>query len=245
MEPVLLPGLLAGIVALGVAGLAHCGAMCGLPCAMVLGRRTAATAVAFHAARWLSYSAVGAVLGAGIAQLGNAATVSRALQPLWTLWHVAGLAWGGWMMIHARQPAWFERLLPAPTRAQTGPQTVKLVGAGAPLPAAAGVAARPWGEAITAVSAGLAWVAWPCGLLHSALLLASLSGSAVAGATLMTVFAAISALGLMAAPYLWRRFASPGVAAAVTRAAGLLLALGCLWALAARSGFVDWCLSQV
>jgi uncharacterized protein len=241
--PVLLPGLLTGIVALALAGLAHCSAMCGLPCAVILGRRPAATGVAFHTARAISYAAAGAVLAGGIAHVGEAAGASRALRPLWTLWHVAGLAWGSWMLIHARQPAWLERWLPAGPRPAAGTQTVSLVAAGAS-PTAAIPSPKPWADIGAAAAAGLAWAAWPCGLLHSALMMASLSGSAAGGAVAMSIFAVISGAGLVVAPRLWRSVGEPGVAARITRLAGLMLMLSCLWALADHSGFVAWCLSH-
>lgn len=245
MEPILglLPGLVTGIVALALAGLAHCSAMCGVPCAVVLAGRPAAAGAAFHGARALSYAAVGALLAGGIAQLGAAASLSRTLQPLWTLWHVAGLAWGVWMLIYARQPAWAERWLSRSPGVTEGQQTVSLVAAGT---VSRGPIAQPRSPAGigAAAAAGLAWAAWPCGLLHSALLLASLSGSAAGGAALMTTFAAISGVGLAAAPSLWRRVAAPGMAAKITRLAGVTLMLCCLWALADHSGFLAWCFSH-
>ena len=82
---------------------------------------------------------------------------------------------------------------------------------------------------------GLAWVAWPCGLLQSALLVASMSSGAAAGAAAMAGFALASAAGLWAAPWVWNRaLAGDGAAGRerwAVRAAGALLLAGSGWAL--------------
>ena len=61
--------------------------------------------------------------------------------------------------------------------------------------------------AATARSAGLglAWVAWPCGLLQSALLVAALANMPASGALVMAGFAGASAAGLLLGPALWWR----------------------------------------
>jgi len=85
-----------------------------------------------------------------------------------------------------------------------------------------------------AFATGVAWVAMPCGLLHAALLLASLSGSALGGAAAMAGFALASTPGLVIAP-LWRaRLLKRGAGGEVLalRLAGLALALGAAWGLA-------------
>jgi uncharacterized protein len=85
-----------------------------------------------------------------------------------------------------------------------------------------------------AFATGMAWVAMPCGLLHAALLLAGLSGSAGSGAAAMAGFALASTPGLVIAP-LWRarllRRGDDGAVPAL-RLAGLALTLGAAWALA-------------
>ena len=84
-----------------------------------------------------------------------------------------------------------------------------------------------------AFATGLAWVAMPCGLLHAALLLAGLSGSAGSGALAMAGFALASTPGLAIAP-LWRaRLLRRGAGGEVLalRLAGLGLAAGAGWGL--------------
>jgi sulfite exporter TauE/SafE len=80
---------------------------------------------------------------------------------------------------------------------------------------------------------GMAWVAMPCGLLHAALLLSSLSGSVAGGAAAMACFALASTPGLVIAP-LWRaKLLKRGAGGEMLalRLAGLALALGAAWAL--------------
>ncbi len=80
---------------------------------------------------------------------------------------------------------------------------------------------------------GMAWVAMPCGLLHAALLLASLSGSPAGGATAMAAFALASTPGLALAPALRARLLRRGDGDAVLalRLAGLGLVAGAGWGL--------------
>ena len=85
------------------------------------------------------------------------------------------------------------------------------------------------GEPGRATAAGMAWVAWPCGVLQGALLLATLGGNALAGAAVMAAFALASGPALLAAPALWsawRRLA--GRAAADVQALGYRIAGGAL-----------------
>jgi hypothetical protein len=84
-----------------------------------------------------------------------------------------------------------------------------------------------------AFATGMAWVVMPCGLLHAALLLASLSGSMAGGATAMAGFALASTPGLVIAP-VWRaRLLKRGARGEMLalRLAGLALVLGAAWAL--------------
>lgn len=79
---------------------------------------------------------------------------------------------------------------------------------------------------------GLAWVAMPCGLLHAALLLATLSNSPLAGGLMMAAFAVTSTAGLTIAPAVLARLPRRmvGVSPAV-RLAGLGMAAASGWAL--------------
>lgn len=206
---------------LGLAGAPHCAAMCSAPCAAATGGRRANTVV-FQLARVASYATAGALVAHSVAVLAGWSQLSPALRPLWVLLHVAALALGLWLLVRARQPDWMARL-------------GKGVGTevGAPAAAAPGWA-RVHGPARAAVAGGL-WVAWPCGLLQSALLVAALGSSATTGALAMGGFALASAPGLVLGPWAWKRLLQGGQAAArerlAVRAAGGLMAVASLWAL--------------
>lgn len=233
---------------LGIAGIPHCAAMCGASCAAVLGAcggeagasgRTASWG--FHLARLAGYAAAGAVAAAGMATLAWAGAGWPVLRPAWTLLHAAALALGLWMAWAGRQPAWM-------TLVGHRRLAVAAAGAGATPRVASGGWQRMAGPAPAAL-AGLAWVAWPCGLLQSALVVAGLANSPWGGALVMTSFGLASAAGLQFVPW-WvqRRFRRGTALRAMStwsaRAAGLLLALGSAWALGhdVWQPVLDYCL---
>ncbi|MBU6259509.1 MAG: sulfite exporter TauE/SafE family protein, partial [Burkholderiales bacterium] len=88
---------------------------------------------------------------------------------------------------------------------------------------------------LRAGAAGALWVAWPCALLQSALLVAAMGNGAATGAAAMAGFAIASAPGLLLAPWIWRRLLAGGRAHSraiwVTRSGGALLAIASVWAL--------------
>ena len=199
---------------LGLAGAPHCAAMCGAACGGIAGANGSARAKWwFHAGRLSGYTAGGAVAAATVQSLGWLATQAAALRPVWTLFHLAVLAWGLTLLLLARQPAWVE------SAARTAWQRVR------PL------AARRHGVFV----AGVLWTLLPCGLLWSALLVASLSGGPLEGALSMALFAGARSPGLLAGPWLFRQLRRVGDRFRRdwgTRAAGLLLA--------GAAGFALW-----
>lgn len=213
--------LFLGALMLGLAGTPHCAAMCGAACAAVGGQGSPASRVAFHAARLAAYALAGALVASSVNLLSSLGGLSPALRPLWSLVHAGALALGLWLLWRGRQPAWLERLARVGERA-------------APQGTPAGWQ-RVRGPA-KAAAAGSLWVAWPCGLLQSALVMAALANTAAAGAAVMAGFALVSGAGLALAPWLWGRLRAAGGSAAVamlaTRAAGALLAAASAWALA-------------
>jgi sulfite exporter TauE/SafE len=95
-------------------------------------------------------------------------------------------------------------------------------------------------------TAGTLWALMPCGLLYSALLVASLSGGALDGALSMALFAVGSGVSLALAPALLLRLRKAGNEVRQdwgTRASGLLLASAALWALWMDLGprIAIWC----
>ena len=200
---------------MGLAGGPHCIAMCGASCAGIgkaAGTRGTSAIWTFQAGRLASYSALGAVAAASMQGLGWLTTQTAALRPVWTLMHVAVLAWGLMMVLQARQPVWVE---------QAGRSVWSRV---QPLVRA------PGGVFVT----GFLWALMPCGLLYSALLVAALSGGAWQGALSMALFGVGSGVWLLAGPWLWQHLrARMNVLRASwgTRFAGLLLMGVACWAL--------------
>jgi sulfite exporter TauE/SafE len=249
---------IASTALLGLAGMPHCAAMCGAPCAAAGGAGRASWP--FHAARIAGYAAAGAVAAGSVSTLALLSEHSAALRPLWTLLHAAALALGVHLLWRGRQPAWLARMgrVPVPAGGSTGaggghagsarpgnaggPDARGLVATGASAATAALAAPRPglrgagprgpWGGAPTRrIALGLAWVAWPCGLLQSALMVAALAGGPAAGAAAMAAFAGASMPALVAAPWLLQRLRAARAEALAVRAAGALLVAGSGWAL--------------
>jgi uncharacterized protein len=207
--------VLAGM-AMGLAATPHCALMCGAPCAAVTGGRGPAS-VAFQLGRAVSYASAGAIVAGGVTVLGTWSRAAPALQPLWLMLHLAFLMLGLWWLFSGRMPA---RLL------RDGGVPLRFVPARA--------------QAWRAGGAGLAWVAWPCGALQGALLLAALANGPAGGALVMAGFALCSLPALGAAPWLWRRLQSfeggrvgaQRLAALGYRVAGLALVASSGWAMA-------------
>ena len=200
---------------MGLAGGPHCAAMCGAACGglgrLASARRPWLGMLQLQAGRLVGYSLAGALAAWAVDNLAWLARQSTALQPLWTLFHVAVLVWGGTLLVLARQPVWVDgmgRKLWVRLRASSG-------GYG-------------W-----AFGVGAAWAFMPCGLLYSALLVAALSGGPLDGALCMALFAAGSAITLMAGPWLWLRLQAwrhPSRKEWGMRAAGGALVAVALWA---------------
>lgn len=219
---------------MGLAGGPHCVAMCGAACGATArlvrivriaqpptggGVATLAPSavapgatLALHAGRMLGYAAGGAVAAATVQSLGFASTHVAALRPLWVLLHVFVFGWGAMLAVLGRQPVWTHRV-------------------GRRL----GAWLRPLAGSLRGVfAAGVLWVAMPCGLLYSALMLASLGNDPWQGAWVMTAFAAGSSVSLAAAPWLWDRLRWRLDATGRgwgTRVAGALLAVVALQAI--------------
>lgn len=210
---------------MGLAGVPHCAAMCGAACAAVTGTHgraaggsTWSTTLAFQGGRVLGYAAAGAAVSGGVQLLAWAGQGVAALRPFWVLVHAAALALGAWMVLTGRQPVWLGGI------GRSRDLAPEVSSSWQPM--------RGPGRPAVVAAAGAAWVAWPCGLLHSALVVSGLTHNSVSGATAMAAFAVASAPGLQALPWLLRRHgAGTNSLQWVVRAAGLLLVLGALWAL--------------
>jgi uncharacterized protein len=210
-------------LALGLAGAPHCVAMCAAPCAAVTCRSGPAATAAFHLARVAGYAAAGALAALSINALGMLGNVSPMFRPLWSMVHAAALALGLWLLITGRQPEWVERI------GRGG------AGRGGPGQAANRAGWQAMRGPGRAAAAGALWVAWPCGLLQSAVLVAGLANTGWHGAGVMATFAMASGLALTAAPWLWRHLGRGSGAllagGAGVRVAGAMLAGASIWAL--------------
>jgi len=184
-------GLVGAALLLGLAGAVHCVAMCAAPAAGVIrlvaapsrGARVAPAvrpALLFHAGRLLAYGAAGALVAGAVQGLGLAGERVLALRPLVVLLHAAVLAWGVTLLVTARQPAWahgFGRALARRLQLQQSPSRHALL-------------------------AGAAWIFMPCGLLYSALALASLANGPGPGGLVMLGFGVPGALALLSSRWL-------------------------------------------
>ena len=206
---------------LGLAGAPHCTAMCGAASAGVVRACSAGNAsqgwAAFLSGRTLGYAAGGAVAASAVSLLAVLGESAGVLRGLWTLVHLAAFWLGLWLLVTARQPAWFKQIGRVPS-----------------VPAGGGWQ-RVQGP-LRAGGAGLSWLAWPCGLLQSALVVAALANTAFVGALVMVSFSMTSSLGLAAVPVLASRWAGGRLAvlqssAWAVRLAGLALVAGSGWAL--------------
>lgn len=214
------PTLIVAAALMGLAGAPHCTAMCGAMCTLTVRRcspdRPVAGSAAFMLGRLAGYAAAGALAAWAVSSIGRMASGTASLRALWTVFHLAALALGLWLLVYARQPRWLEAI-------------------GGPAPRAPGTVAVVRGP-LSAGAAGLAWFALPCGLLQSALVMAALADGPAGGAAAMAAFALTSSTGLSLAPVIVRRWAAgdgragrfPGWA---MRIAGLGLVATSGWAL--------------
>lgn len=199
---------------MGVAGGPHCSAMCGAACAGIakMGSRSRVPGWQFQAGRLVGYCVAGAVAATAAQVLSIAASSAAVLRPAWTVFHVAVLAWGLMLLVLARQPDWAGeagRAMWARVRPLAG--------------ARAGIFAT-----------GALWAFMPCGLLYSALLVASLSGGPAEGALAMALFAVGSGAWLAFLPRLVFRLRDAANRARKdwgTRLSGLLLVVAAVFAL--------------
>ena len=203
---------------MGLAGGPHCAAMCGAACSGVVRIVRAGAPPSdrslweFHAGRVVGYSLAGGAAAQAVQSFAWLTTQTGALRPVWTLFHLGVLAWGLMLAALARQPDWVSN---------AGRNVWGRL--------------RPWASSRGGTfSAGVLWAFMPCGLLYSALLVASLSGGVLDGALSMALFAVGSAVSLALAPKLLERFQGAGNSIRKdwgTRASGVLLVFAAVWAL--------------
>jgi sulfite exporter TauE/SafE len=212
---------------MGVLGGPHCVLMCGAACAGIgqtSGTRSRQAIGGFLLGRLIGYSILGLVAAASMQSVAWLSVQTAAARPLWSTLHVAAAVLGLLLLWSGRQPLWLEN---AARRVWQKVQAwVRQRGRSAP------------------PLLGVAWALMPCGLLYSAVLVAGLSNSLVAGAGVMALFAVGSSASLMAGPWLLLKVAHIKQREIGVRLAGLALFTMAVWAL--WMGLVHqqapWCL---
>lgn len=197
---------------MGLAGGPHCIVMCGAACAGIRQSGGNDSLLKFQCGRILGYAGLGAVAAFSVKNLAWVSGISLALHPLWTFFHVLVLSWGLVLVIYARQPIWADNF---------GRHIWKYVRQ---------LSGLPGGIFMT----GMLWSLMPCGLLYSALLVASLSGNPVNGAVSMASFAIGTSISLALGPILWLKLKQGSQwinEGRSMRVAGLLLTLAAAWAI--------------
>lgn len=244
--------LAATALLMGLVGGPHCVAMCGAACAGIgqaAGARSTSAMLAFQAGRIVGYTSLGAVAAAAFQGVGWLTVQTAALRPVWTFFHVLTFFIGLMLLCKAKQPIWMEasakrfwlQVRNSVQRLSLGFRGVGLVSA-----SAEHGSSFPW--ALPGLI-GLCWTFLPCGLLYSALLLATLSGQVFEGAAVMALFALGSSVSMLAGPGLWLRLKASGRLAGDgklgVRLAGVALAASSAWAL--WMGFfhntAPWCVA--
>ena len=199
---------------MGLVGGPHCVAMCGAACAGIsraAGERSTRALWSFQLSRMVGYSLFGAFAAGSVQGLALLGTNTIAIRPVWTMFHAAAFLLGIALIWRARQPAWIDNLgqvlwrKARPALSKLGPRA--------------------------SVVLGVAWALMPCGLLYSALLVASLTAHALEGAAVMALFSIGTSISLTIAPWLLLRLRGGESGAWAIRLAGLALAVTSGWAL--------------
>ncbi len=199
---------------MGLVGGPHCVAMCGAACAglgRAAGARSTQALVGFQLSRMVGYALFGAFAAGSVQGLAWLGTNTAVLRPVWTMFHVGALLLGATLLWRARQPAWIENF--GQTLWRRARPALTALGPRAP------------------VVLGMAWALMPCGLLYSALLVASLSANALDGAAIMALFSIGTSVSLTAGPWLLLRLRGARSGGWGIRLAGLALAVTSGWAL--------------
>lgn len=199
---------------MGLVGGPHCVAMCGAACAGIsraAAERSTQALWVFQISRMAGYALFGAFAAGSVQGLAWLGTNTAVIRPVWTMFHVAALLLGAVLVWQARQPAWVDTLGQSVWR-KARPVFTRL-GGKAP------------------VVLGVAWALMPCGLLYSALLVASLSANAFEGAVIMALFSLGTSISLTAGPWLLLRLRGGRSGAWGIRLAGLALVATSGWAL--------------
>lgn len=195
---------------MGLAGGPHCVAMCGAACTALTQSQNQRYAIyQYHIGRLFGYALLGAAATFAIQSIAWLSSYSKSLHPLWTFFHVLIFVWGMLLLIYARQPIWVDHA------GRTVWHYVKQLGM------------KRGGYFYI----GMLWALMPCGLLYSALIIASFNGNPLGGALSMAAFAIGSSVSLFLAPWLWIKLKTNTIEPYGMRLAGLLLSAASAWAI--------------
>lgn len=188
----MLASLLLTAFVMGLAGGPHCIAMCGAACgAMQTPSHVKSIPIriiktvpwSFYLGRMLGYGLLGALAAQSLRGLAWLSNQSQVFQPLWTFSHTLIFAWGFLLLVTGKQPQW----------AVQGAQKVW-----------AWIKQHTQHAKLGYLFTGMVWALLPCGLLYSAVMLASLQSQWLQGALVMMAFAIGSATIMAIAPVLWQ-----------------------------------------
>ncbi|HSI45563.1 MAG TPA: sulfite exporter TauE/SafE family protein [Methylophilus sp.] len=188
----MLASLLLTAFVMGLAGGPHCIAMCGAACGAMQSPSNARSIPiriiktvpwSFYLGRMLGYGLLGALAAQSLRGLAWLSNQSQVFQPLWTFSHTLIFAWGFLLLVTGKQPQW----------AIQGAQQVWAL-----------IKQYTRHARFNFLFTGMVWALLPCGLLYSAVMLASLQSQWLQGALVMMAFAIGSATVLAIAPLLWR-----------------------------------------
>ena len=182
-------------LALGLAGLPHCGAMCAAPC-MAACRpgpglpASASSVLVLQIGRLMGYAVLGAIAAQSVGFARLAASHVEALRPLWLMLQMALLICGVWLLLRGAVPRWMDHLTPA---------------AAWPARWANRLSAKSgrWPAGVRSALVGVAWAVLPCAQLYAAVLVAALAPDAAGGAAVMVVFGLPAAALFAGLPTAW------------------------------------------
>lgn len=196
---------------MGLVGGPHCIAMCGAACGSLQKEGGSHHVWKFHAGRVIGYASLGAIAASSVQTLAWFSSQTLALHPLWTFFHVLVLCWGLMLLAYARQPAWADHF---GRQVWTRVRKVSHLSGGG-------------------FFTGMLWALMPCGLLYSALIVASLNANPLSGAFCMATFAIGTSFSLLISPWFWFKlkhgFKWVGDSTSM-RLAGLFLTAVAAWA---------------
>lgn len=188
----MLASLLLTAFVMGLAGGPHCIAMCGAACGAMQTpshvksipiRLVKTVPWSFYLGRMLGYGMLGALAAQSLRGLAWLSNQSQVFQPLWTFSHTLIFAWGFLLLVTGQQPQW----------AVQGAQKVW-----------AWIKQHTRHARFNFLFTGMLWALLPCGLLYSAVMLASLQSQWLQGALVMMAFAIGSATVMAIVPVLWQ-----------------------------------------